>query len=228
MRWIIWLLLLSLFSPKLSYAKVPEAQPMYRIQIHSHQKVIALTFDDGPHPFNTPQLLNLLKQEQVKATFFVLGKRANRYPTILKRISKEGHEIGNHGYSHSQFQKLNERQISWEIRKTEQIINQATGKKPYCFRSPYGQMNGMIKKEAHRFGYQFIEWSIDPRDWEKGRTAKRIINNVEAYVHTGDIILLHDGGGDRRETIKAVRVLIHDLKKKGYRFTTVTGLMKMS
>jgi peptidoglycan-N-acetylglucosamine deacetylase len=228
MKWLKWLILLLLvFSTNVSYAH-ETAQPIFKVHLQSHQKIIALTFDDGPDPYNTPKLLDVLRKGSVKATFFVLGKRANKYPTLLKRIAREGHEIGNHGYSHRQFRKLTPRELSWEIRNTDHIIIKSVGKKPHSFRSPYGEVTSAIENVASQVGYNFIEWSIDPRDWEKGQTAQRIQRAVESHLHTGGIVLLHDGGGNRQETVKAVRALIRELKKKGYVFATITELTNMN
>jgi peptidoglycan/xylan/chitin deacetylase (PgdA/CDA1 family) len=225
MRWLLWGILFFFLSAGDGFAYERGAAPIFHVH-NTNEKVIAFTFDDGPDPYNTPALLDVLSKEKVKATFFILGKKAKLHPSIIKRIAKEGHELGNHGFSHSQLRKLTPKQVFWELTTTEEIINKATGKMPRCFRSPYGQITPTIQHEAFRKGYQFIEWSIDPRDWEDGKKAKTIQNSVEPYIHAGDIVLFHDGGGDRRETIKAVRALIQNLEGRGYKFVTVSELTK--
>jgi peptidoglycan-N-acetylglucosamine deacetylase len=229
MKWAKLLILIVLiFNSNVSYAKELRAKPIFKVNIPSPQKVIAITFDDGPDPSNTPKLLEVLHQEGIKATFFVLGIRANKYPSFLKEIAMAGHEIENHGYSHQEPRKLSAKQLAWEIRNTDRIILKYVKRKPHFFRPPYGQVTSVVKMAAYDAQYQLIEWSIDPRDWEKGKIAQKIQYAVVSQIHSGDIVLLHDGGGDRRETIKAVRALVQDLKSKGYTFTTLTDLVKMN
>jgi peptidoglycan-N-acetylglucosamine deacetylase len=227
MRWIILVILFLIQNPSYVFAYERKATPIFHVH-ETKQKVIAFTFDDGPDAYNTQALLEILRKEKVKTTFFILGKKAKQYPSMMKRIAKEGHELGNHGYSHSQFRKLTTKQVFWEITTTEQMIVKATGHKPRCFRSPYGQITPIIQQQAYRMGYRFIEWSIDTRDWVHGKNAKMIQDSVEPYIHAGDIVLFHDGGGNRSETIKAVRKLIRNLKSRGYKFVTVSELTKGS
>jgi len=195
-------------------------------RVDTKNKVVAITFDDGPHPTFTPLLLKALREERVQATFFLLGREVNKHPKIAIQIHKEGHELGNHGYSHSVMRKLNQNQIYQEIIKTQKAIVRHVGVRPYLFRPPYGEMTPSIMKVNHQLGYRLIRWSLDPKDWDQHQNANMIVRHVQKNVRPGDIILFHDGGLNQKETIRAVRSVIHDLKRKGYRFVTISQLMK--
>ncbi len=189
------------------------------------KKLVALTFDDGPHPKETMQVLDILKKYDAKATFFIAGKHANWYPEPLIRASNEGHEIGNHTFNHPDISSLSNAQIEEEIVKCEEVLVKLTGKKPTLFRPPYGS----YKKEnlsqiASKYNYKIVLWStIDARDWENPQPQK-IANTIIQKVKSGDIILLHDYATDN--TVKALDILIPELKKQGYEFVTVSELIK--
>lgn len=194
-------------------------------EVATDQKILALTFDDGPDPINTPLLLDFLKKHQVKATFFVLGKYAEKYPSIIKRMAEEGHEIGNHSFSHPDFNRENRQAIQEQIKKTNQIILSLTGSKPRFFRPPGGylsyEMVDLVKEEKMIIGY----WSYiqDPKDWQ-GKKAEQIAGYIINHVKPGQIIILHDGGPNGGETALAVDILVPALKKEGYSFVTLTEL----
>ena len=157
------------------------------------KKLIALTFDDGPHPKETNQVLDILNKYNVKGTFFVAGKHANWYPEPLVRASKEGHEIGNHTFNHPDISNLSDRQLEEEILKCEEILLKLTGKKPQLFRPPYGSYRQeALASIAKKLNYKIVLWtSVDARDWQNPGAetiANKIINNAK----NGDIILLHD------------------------------------
>ncbi len=188
------------------------------------KKIIALTFDDGPHPKETLQVLDVLKKYDVKATFFIAGKHANWYSAPLLRVSKEGHEIGNHTFSHPDISKLSSSQIEDEIIKCEDTLVKLIGKKPTLFRPPFGSYNEKTLSEiAQKLGYKIILWNtVDAKDWKNpgaGKIADTIINNVK----NGDIILLHDYGTNN--TVEALDILIPTMQKKGFKFVTVSELI---
>ncbi len=188
------------------------------------KKVIALTFDDGPHPKETNQVLDVLRKYDVKATFFIAGKHANWYSKPLIRASEEGHEIGNHTFNHPDISNLSRNQLEKEIVDCEDILVKLTGKKPTLFRPPYGS----YKKEAlqdiaKKYDYKIVLWTtIDAKDWQNPgacKIADTIINNSK----NGDIILLHDYATDN--TVEALEILIPKMIEKGYKFVTVSELI---
>lgn len=188
------------------------------------KKMIALTFDDGPHPKETNQVLDVLKKYDVKATFFIAGKHANWYPEPLVRASKEGHEIGNHTFTHPDITNLSSAQIEEEITKCEEILVKLTGKKPALFRPPYGSYRKEnLAQIASKYDYKIVLWStIDARDWENPQASK-IANTIIEKVKNGDIILLHDYATNN--TVEALNILIPELQKQGYKFVTVSELI---
>lgn len=189
------------------------------------EKLIALTFDDGPHPKETNEILDVLNKYKVKATFFVVGKHCNWYSKPLIRAAKEGHEIGNHTFNHPDISNLSSNDIKEEIRLCEDAISKLTGKKPTLFRPPFGSYNqselGEIAKEC---GYKIVLWNtVDARDWKNPpplQTSDIITNKAQ----NGDIILLHDYGTEN--TVKALDVIIPTMMDKGYKFVTVSELIK--
>ncbi|SHG47393.1 Peptidoglycan/xylan/chitin deacetylase, PgdA/CDA1 family [Thermosyntropha lipolytica DSM 11003] len=190
------------------------------------QKILALTFDDGPHPANTPLVLDLLQKHQSQATFFVLGQYAEKYPEIIKRMAKEGHEIGNHSFSHPDFNRESRFSIQEEIKKTNQIVYNLTGTKPRFFRPPGGylsyEMVDLVVEEKMIIGY----WSYiqDPKDWQ-GKKAEDIAHYIIKHARPGQIIILHDGGPNGKETALSLDIFIPELKQQGYRFVTLTQLV---
>jgi polysaccharide deacetylase family sporulation protein PdaB len=191
------------------------------------EKVIALTFDDGPDPADTPAILDLLKQYEVKATFFVIGKKANWYPELVKREVLEGHEIANHTYNHIYFNKqMTEYSIQKEILKAEQTILSITGKKPKLFRPPGGFYSENVIRVLQKSGYKLIMWSWhqDSKDWNRPGVNK-IVRSVLEKTRNGDIVLLHDYVEGKTQTIEALKQILPKLKERGYRFVTVSELL---
>lgn len=187
--------------------------------IHTNKKVVALTFDDGPDPAFTEAILDILKQKQVEATFFVIGKNASQNPSLLRRMVTEGHEIGNHGYTHN----YNRRKMIDELKQTDQIVYTATGTHTYFYRPPGGFVSKNQIEMIKNQGYVVTLWSVDGRDWRKPG-VNRIISNVVQNVFPGAIILLHDGGGIRSQTVLALEQVIDELHADGYRFVTLSKL----
>lgn len=188
------------------------------------EKIIALTFDDGPHPKETHKILDVLDKYNIKATFFVVGKHASWYSEPLIRASKEGHEIGNHTFSHPDISNLSSDDIKREIKECEDTLVKLTGKRPTLFRPPYGSYSeeklGEIAKES---GYKIILWTtIDAKDW-KNPPPSQISDCIINKAKNGDIILLHDYGTEN--TVKALDTIIPEMIKKGYKFVTVSELI---
>jgi len=218
-----------------------DAYPLsYHIdQIGAAKKKLALTFDDGPDPTWTPKMLDILKQKNVPATFFVIGLDANKWPQLLRREYDEGHEIGNHTYSHPDWENpnLSATQIRWELNLTERLIESVLGVKPLFFRPPYGidHQPEFAEEVAHLptaqdMGYIIIGQKVDPNDWKQLKPgvplpAAKIVENVLREAPKGNIILLHDGGGDRGQTVLALPQLIDALRGEGYEFVSVPDLI---
>jgi polysaccharide deacetylase family sporulation protein PdaB len=190
-------------------------------------KKIALTFDDGPHPVKTPKILEILKKNSVRATFFVVGSLAEYHPEIVKKEAELGHEIANHSYTHPRFSKLKESEIKAEIEKTDAIIKKAAGVTPRLFRPPEGAYSQGIVSIAASLGKETVIWTVDTLDWAKSPTDK-IVENVKTNVTAGSIILFHDCTRDGTFTTEALEVLIPHLKAQGYEFVTVSELIEGS
>lgn len=185
-------------------------------------KAVALTFDDGPWPHYTHQILAVLKQHNVKATFFMVGQELLRRPEIGRHVVSAGHVIGNHSWNHPS----RPRHAVSEVKRTDSEIFRQLKIYTHLFRPPYGiETNGMAaqaKKEKHAV----VLWSIDSQDWRHS-SASTIARTVVRQTHPGGIILMHDGGGNRSSTVGALKILIPQLKQKGYKFVTVPELFEM-
>jgi cellulose synthase/poly-beta-1,6-N-acetylglucosamine synthase-like glycosyltransferase/peptidoglycan/xylan/chitin deacetylase (PgdA/CDA1 family)/spore germination protein YaaH len=193
---------------------------------------IALTFDDGPDPRYTPTVLDILKAKHVPATFFIIGENAEQHPDILKRIFAEGHEIGNHTYTHPNVSDISEMQLRLELAATERLIESLLGRQTLLFRPPYAddiepetpdQMLPLVV--THKLGYVVVGMGLDPNDWESP-PAEKIVGDIlsQADAGKGNVILLHDAGGTREQTIKALPLIIDALRAKGYRFVLASEL----
>jgi cellulose synthase/poly-beta-1,6-N-acetylglucosamine synthase-like glycosyltransferase/peptidoglycan/xylan/chitin deacetylase (PgdA/CDA1 family) len=198
-------------------------------------KVLSLTFDDGPDATYTPLLLDILKARHVPATFFVVGVEAEQNPSLIRREYDEGHEIGNHSYSHPNIAAVSAERTRLELSATERIIEHTIGVSTILFRPPYNadsepqtpdEIEPIVR--AEKAGYITIGERIDPRDWEKGANADSIVSEVIDGKNDGQIVLLHDGGGDRSATVAALPRIIDYFQQEGYHFTTVGGLIGKS
>lgn len=223
-------LALLLFSIFFDEAEIIRKGTVYRAPVN--EKIVALTFDDGPSPIWTPKILEALKKAGVKATFFILGEHALRYPEIIKRIAGDGHEIGNHTYDHHVLIYYKMEELEREIKDTEKIIKDITGRTTVYFRPPKAWLTNEEKQKIKAMGYKIILWSLNSKDWVTF-DDKYIIRYILRNIRPGDIILFHDSGGvftaeggDRHETVKAIPRLAEELKEKGYKFVTITELLK--
>jgi peptidoglycan-N-acetylglucosamine deacetylase len=193
--------------------------------VHVDGPFIALTFDDGPSATLTPKLLDLLAARHLKATFFVVGQNAADHPEILKRAVREGHEIGNHSWSHPNLGKMSDDAVRRELQKTDDAIAAAIGKRPTLMRPPYGSITARQKKWIHdEFGYRIIIWDVDPLDWKRpgpSVVTARILKETKA----GSIVLSHD---IHPPTIEAMPATFDQLMKKGFKSVTVTELLAMA
>lgn len=199
------------------------SQIVYKASINN-SKVIALTFDDGPTP-ETLKILEILHKHQAVATFFCLGANLRQYPEIAKRVVQAGNAIGNHTWHHY-YQNVNEKTASNEIDYTGVHIYRSTGAKSFLFRPPGGRLNNGLADYAKKKNYVVVIWSIDPKDFLQP-SAAAIARSVLSQASTGAIVLLHDGGGNRQQTVEALSEIIPKLKQQGYRFVTVPQLLQM-
>jgi peptidoglycan-N-acetylglucosamine deacetylase len=211
----------------LSYSVPPSFQgaTIDSAKLTPEQKVIALTFDDGPWPESTAQVLDILKQNQIKGTFFVIGQNVKNYPDLLKREIAEGHVVGNHTWHHW-YQFLNPQAAAYEIDHTADLIYQVTGIKTNLFRPPGGIMHNGVADYARNSKYAIILWSSDSVDYSRPAVPK-LINNVFRRAKPGGIVLMHDGGGNRSKTVQALPEIIANFRKQGYSFVTIPELLEM-
>ncbi len=193
----------------------------------SNNKNIALTFDDGPHPIHTPEILEILAEYDVKATFFVIGVNLSWCGELIKTEYENGHEIGNHTYSHyMNLKKLSYTEIAKEIDDTEDAIYELIGQKTKILRPPGGIYSDTLTRVSSDKGYDIICWSVDTRDWAH-TPVDEIVKNVLSNVKDGDIILFHDFVAGKSPTPDALREIIPALVDEGYNFVTVSELIAM-
>lgn len=193
-------------------------------------KQVALTFDDVPDPRFTPQVLDILKKYKVKATFFIVGKRAEKHPALVKRMVREGHIIGNHSYSHPEFSKLTMNDFRKQILHTGDIIRNLTGYTPKMIRPPYGDINEKQLQWAQKQQYSIVNWNVDSLDW-KGLSKDKVKQNILSAVKPGSIILQHAGGGvgsNLQGTIDALPEIIEELRSRGYSLVTLDEMLNIS
>jgi peptidoglycan/xylan/chitin deacetylase (PgdA/CDA1 family) len=176
-------------------------------------RVLHLTFDDGPDPTWTPEVLAVLKQYGVRATFFELGVQVREHPTLPALVRADGHRIGNHTYSHQSLPSLDAAHLRTQI---------ARGPAATCLRPPFGAVNARVRTAAARAGQEIVLWDVDTRDWSKPGTQHIVRAGLE-HAHPGATILMHDAGGDRSQTVAALRVVLPKLIAQGYTFATVPG-----
>jgi peptidoglycan-N-acetylglucosamine deacetylase len=218
-----------------SYDAIPLSYNIDRIG--GANKKIAISFDDGPDPQWTPKILDILKEKKAPGVFFIIGDQANKRPDILKREFAEGHEIGNHTFTHPKFDEISHTQIRWELNLTQRLIESTLDVKTILFRPPYGIDHQPEYAEevaqlplAQEMGYLIVGQRIDPDDWSlrngKPIPAKEIVESVLRQAGNGNIILLHDGGGDRTQTIEALPQIIDALRNKGYQLVSVSDLIR--
>ena len=205
-------------QPEKDLEKAKKSTEQKKNSLDPDKKHVALTFDDGPHPDVTPQILDKLKEYDARATFFVLGNRVEFYPDILQRILDDGHEIGNHSWSHPQLTKLSKEEIISQLARTDEQIKKVTGENTAIMRPPYGAINDEVSAYINK---PIIQWSVDTRDW-KVRNADAIFSTVKSQVTDGSIILMHD---IYPSTAKSLDKVLEWLDKSGYQVVTVGELL---
>ncbi|MEI6915278.1 MAG: polysaccharide deacetylase family protein [Armatimonadota bacterium] len=184
-------------------------------------KEIALTFDDGPHPQFAIPILKTLKRYNAKATFFVVGEKAEERPDLIRAEVRDGHQIGNHTYHHVNLTKIPTAYIATEIKACGEVVRSITGRAPHVFRPPGGDYDGDVASAAQRLGYTIVLWTDDPGDYASPGTAI-ITNRTLARLSNGGILLLHDGV---QQTVNILPALIESLQARGYKLVTVDQLL---
>ena len=202
-------------------------------EINTKEKMVALTFDDGPHPVFTPLILDTLAKYHAKATFFVTGKKAKEFPDILLREVREGHEVANHTYNHYNDHHISAETLTSELEKTDEVIQRIIGYKPTLYRPVAGNYNELIVNTAVKNGKMVILWSWhqDPKDWNNP-PASKIVRHVTSAVNPGDIIVLHDWHNNDPtktcQTVLALDDILAFLSKNGYQCVTVSEMIYRS
>ncbi|HEY6408949.1 MAG TPA: polysaccharide deacetylase family protein [Ktedonobacteraceae bacterium] len=181
---------------------------------------IALTFDDGPHAYSTPKILAILRHYRINATFFCVGYLVKRHPDLVQQEYAAGHLVGNHSWSHPYLPSLASSKILWQLAMTSETIQKAIGRRPTFFRPPYGAYDTKVLTQANRLGLTIVMWNVDPEDWSMPG-SKTIISRVLRRVGSGSIILMHDGGGMRAQTVQALPTIIESLLRRGFTFVTL-------
>ncbi|BAL89290.1 putative polysaccharide deacetylase [Actinoplanes missouriensis 431] len=196
--------------------RVRTLEVAYSAAAKAKRKTVALTFDDGPSKY-TPQVLDILKRNNVKATFCMLGNNVGPYQKTAKRIVREGHRLCNHSRNHPDFTDLSTSSARSQVVWTQKKIKSVTGRSPQVFRFPYGASNSRTRKVVRDQGLRILGWTVDTRDWSRPGTSV-IVSRAVGNTRPGGVILMHDGGGNRSQTVAALDKTIKKLKAKGYTF----------
>lgn len=186
-------------------------------------KEVALTFDDGPWPVSTDAILSQLRAAGIRATFFMVGYSVNRRPELARRVRWAGMEIGNHTQSHKLLRRATPAVINSQIRRGRNTILRVTGARTVWYRPAGGSRSAAVYREAKKLHQRVVMWTVDPKDWSRPGSlviARRVLDHVQP----GSVILMHDGGGDRSQTVEALKLVIHGLKARGYAMVTLSRL----
>jgi peptidoglycan/xylan/chitin deacetylase (PgdA/CDA1 family) len=192
-------------------------RPLY--YIHDDSRAIALTIDDGPDPVYTPQVLRLLHKYGVTATFSMVGIHVAAYPHLARAVAEAGHHIANHTWTHSNLVHKPAHRVHTELAWTSHAIHSATGVRAQLFRAPYGAWSPTVIRQCEQMRMMPMDWSVDPRDWMRPG-VRSIVRNIMHNTHPGSIILEHDGGGNRSQTVAALGIVVPRLLREGYHFDT--------
>jgi len=197
--------------------RLPYGEPMHTVQ--DGPKVVALTIDDGPSPVYTPQVLKILRRYGVIASFSMIGKNAAAFPGVAREVAAAGHMVVNHTWNHYNLGYMSAVAVQDEISRATDAIHAATGERPSMFRAPYGVWPSAVFSCCARAGLAPLAWSVDPRDWSRPG-VRAIVRDIVSDTRTGSIILEHDGGGNRSQTVAALKIWLPRLLAAGYQFTT--------
>ena len=190
-------------------------------------RIVALTFDDGPWPGQTEEILAILDAENVRATFFMLGVQVRSHPALAREVARAGHAIGNHTQSHRMLLGADADTVGEEIAACQRTLREAAGVAPTLFRPPGGLADATVYAEAREAGMDLVRWTVDPQDWREP-TTDELSDSVLGAVHPSAVVLLHDGGGDRSATVAALPEIIGELRARGYRFVTLDDVPSLA
>jgi peptidoglycan-N-acetylglucosamine deacetylase len=202
-----------------------QGQIVSRVELQSGEKIIALTFDDGPWS-HTPQILDILKKYDIKATFFIIGQHIQAHREELQRVVQEGHAIGNHTWNH-RYLNVSAETAAAELGQTADLLKEVTETETSMFRPPGGNITNGLANYATQHNNAVIMWSVDSNDYRSATSVASMTEKVVGGIHSGAIVLLHDGGGNRTKTVQALPEIISQLQQQGYRFVTVPELLEL-
>lgn len=207
-------------------SQIAVLQTNNRFLYHGNASVpeVALTFDDGPNPPYTSQILAILQQYSIKATFFCVGRLVAAYPDLVQQEYADGNVIGNHTWSHPNLPLLSSSDIVNQMGSTSDIISQTIAIRPVFFRPPYGALSAQVLTQANLLSFTTVVWNDDPQDWLRPGTNV-IVARVLHVAGDGTIVILHDGGGDRSQTVAALPIIIESLQRRGYQFVTLQQMV---
>lgn len=228
-RWLVLIGLILVMAGLFGLSKMRNFQVMGRLvhRVPTEKKRVALTFDDGPDPRNTPQLLDVLDAHGAKATFFAVGIQLSKHPALARSILARGHELANHSFSHPRMVFRTPSFIREEIDRTDALIRSAGAQGPILFRAPYGKKLFVLPWILSQSGRTNVLFDVVPKPGDYTRPPpKKIVESVMAQLKPGSIVVLHDGGGPRAQTVEAVRRLLPMLKARGYSMVTASALMR--
>jgi chitin deacetylase len=217
------------WQPQITFSVAQKFQGkiIRQVSLRKETKAIALTFDDGPNPTTTPQVLSILKENNIKATFFLIGGNLKKFPEIGRRVVADGHAIGNHTWHHWR-RLMDEFTAAREIDDTSAFIYKTLGVKTSLFRPPNGFLYNGLADYARKEKELVVLWSVDSGDWRGSHASvEGLVNKVVNAAKPGAIVLMHDGGGDRSRTVLALPKIIQELKERGYTFVSVPELLQM-
>ena len=183
----------------------------------------ALTFDDGPSPNFTPQVISILDKFGAHGTFFILGDNFTQYPKLIQQITEQGNEIAAHSMTHPDPDYLSNSELDYEITASVAILQETSGQPVHYFRAPYGKSNYIYTKKAAELAVKIVNWTVDPRDWS-GISSDIIAERVLDHLAPGCIVLLHDGGGYRQKTVDALEIILSEANARGYQSVTLSNL----
>lgn len=196
------------------------AKPLSDVRWKAKQGTVALTFDDGPNPTYTPQILAILKKYHVKATFFVMGWAAKKYPKLMRAIVADGHAVASHSWSHPMLTRISQKQLYKEVVKPKESIKAAIGKYPVCLRPPFGMGNKRVAAFIREHGMIMVPMGFNSFDYKRPgykKIASQVINNARS----GQVFLLHDGPKFREQTVQALPLIINGIRAKGLGFSAI-------
>lgn len=211
------LLMLLIFMPVLCWSNQVD---LSKVRIHPRPKTVALTFDDGPNPKYTPKILDILDHYHIKATFFVLGGHAKKYPELIREIAARGHVIANHTMWHPYLTRLPLNKWHYQIVEPNIIIKNITGKTPVCLRPPFGLSNKRIRAYIRQQGMQVVMWDLNTFDYKR-QSVSHLVRWTLKKTKPGYDLLLHDGSGNSFQTVKALPAIIEGLKERGLGFDVI-------